>query len=133
MLVAQNEIRDVNDRQHANDQALATELNRYQDQIQLFRNGFYFKLKKIGYFASLYHMNHINPDSRNENDQLKNELSMKAIQVEDMLQQTQQADTQKDLQLNEKVAQNAQLQQKIEVLQTQMRNRGTLFMIFEFD
>ena len=56
---------------------------------------------------------------------------MKAIQVEDILQQTQQADTQKDLQLNEKVAQNAQLKQKIEVLQTQMRNRGTLFMILK--
>ena len=85
--------------------------------------------KQIRYFADLSHMN---PESRNENDQLKNELSMKAIQVEDMLQQTQQADTQKDLQLNEKVAQNAQLQQKIEVLQTQMRNRGTLFMILNF-
>ena len=81
-------------------------------------------ISDIRYFADLYNMN---PKSRNENDQLKNELSMKAIQVEDMLQQTQQADTQKDLQLNEKVAQNAQLQQKIEVLQTQIRNRGTLF------
>lgn len=49
---------------------------------------------------------------------------MRAIQLEDMLQQTQQADTQKDLQLNEKVAQIDQLQQKIEVLKTQMRNRG---------
>ena len=70
----------------------------------------------------------MNPQSRNENDQLKNDLSLKAIQVEDMLQQTQQADTQKDLQLNEKVAQNAQLQQKIEVLQTQIRNRGKLVL-----
>ena len=70
----------------------------------------------------------MNPKTRNENDQLKNDLSLKAIQVEDMLQQTQQADTQKDLQLNEKVAQNAQLQQKIEVLQNQMRNRGKLFL-----
>ena len=41
-----------------------------------------------------------------------------------MLQQTQQADTQKDLQLNEKVAQIDQMQQKIEVLKTQMQNRG---------
>jgi len=49
---------------------------------------------------------------------------VRAIQLEDMLQQTQQADTQKDLQLNEKVAQIDQLQQKIEVLQTQIRNRG---------
>ena len=77
-------------------------------------------------FADSYQTNHMNPQSRNENDQLKNDLSLKAIQVEDMLQQRQQADIQKDLQFNEKVAENAQLQQKIEVLQTQMRYRGKL-------
>ena len=53
---------------------------------------------------------------------------MKAIQVEEMAQQVQQADTQKDLQLNEQVAQITQLQQKIEVLQQQMRNRGNVIV-----
>ena len=61
---------------------------------------------------------------RNENEQLKNDLSEKAIQVEQMLQQAQQADTQRDLQLNEQVAQNAQLQHRVEVLQEQIRTRG---------
>ena len=41
-----------------------------------------------------------------------------------MLQQTQQADTQRDLQLNEQVAQNAQLQHRNEVSQEQIRTRG---------
>ena len=42
-----------------------------------------------------------------------------------MLQETQQADTQKaNLHLNEKIAQIEQLQLKIEKLQTQIRNRG---------
>ena len=54
---------------------------------------------------------------------------MKAIQVEEMAQQAQQADTQKDLQLNEQVAQITQLQQKIEVLQQQMRNRGNVIVL----
>ena len=54
---------------------------------------------------------------------------MKAIQVEEMAQQAQKADTQKDLQLNEQVAQITQLQQKIEVLQQQMRNRGNVIVL----
>ena len=43
-----------------------------------------------------------------------------------MLQQAQQADTQRDLQLNEQVAQNAQLQHRNEVLQEQIRTRGNV-------
>ena len=41
-----------------------------------------------------------------------------------MLQQTQQAEAQKEVQFNEQVAQNAQLQHRNEVLQEQIRMRG---------
>ena len=51
--------------------------------------------------------------------------------MEQMLQQTQQADTQRDLQLNEQVAQNAQLQHRNEVLQEQIRTRGNVKFLLE--
>ena len=44
-MVAQNELRDARDRQNANDQAIATELNRYQSQIEHFRKGFYMNIQ----------------------------------------------------------------------------------------
>ena len=43
-----------------------------------------------------------------------------------MTQQAQQAYTQKDLQLYEKNAQNAQLRQKIDEFEQKMRNRGNV-------
>ena len=39
-MVAQNENRDLRDRQNANDQAIAIELNRYQSEIEHLRKGF---------------------------------------------------------------------------------------------
>ena len=44
-MVAQNELRDARDRQNANDQAIATELNRYQTQMERFRKGFYMNIQ----------------------------------------------------------------------------------------
>ena len=46
--------------------------------------------------------------------------------MEQVLQLRQQADAQKEVQLNEQVAQNAQLQDRVEVLQRQIRNRGNV-------
>lgn len=65
-MVAQNELRDSVDRQHANDQALATELNRYQSQIEHFRKGFHLKWIKLNckdfkIIADLYQTNHMDP------------------------------------------------------------------------
>ena len=51
--------------------------------------------------------------------------------MEEVTQQAQQAYTQKDLQLYEKNAQNAQLRQKIDELQQKMRNRGLFESLFE--
>jgi len=99
LLKAENELRDARDRANASEQAIETELNRHQSKI--------------------VHL-------RNENDSLQSDLSVKAIQVEEMALQAQQADTQKDLQLNEQIAQNAQLQQKIDEFEQKMRNRDEI-------
>ena len=86
---------------------------------------------KLSYIIFLNPHSFQNSWYRNENEQLKNNLSEKTIQVEHVLQQTQQADTQKDLQLNETVAQNTQLQQKVEVLQQQIRTRGNVSVSYK--
>ena len=42
---AENELRDARDRANASEQAIATEFNRYQSQIEHFRNGFHIQFK----------------------------------------------------------------------------------------